>query len=64
MVRNIKRRIWKRLLQEVGHDVIKLKRESFERKAYARMTNTIFTPGTSTKEEMIATANLIIKEDI
>ena len=30
------------------------KRESFERKAYARMTNTIFTPGTSTKEEMIA----------
>lgn len=30
------------------------KRESFERKAYARMTNTIFTPGESTKEEMIA----------
>lgn len=30
------------------------KRESFERKAYARMTNTIFTPGNDTLEEMIA----------
>ncbi len=29
------------------------KRESFERKAYARMTNTIFMPGTDTLEEMI-----------
>ena len=30
------------------------KRESFERKAYARMTNTVFTPGTSKVEDMIA----------
>lgn len=30
------------------------KRESFERKAYARMTNTVFTPGTDTVNEMIA----------
>ncbi len=30
------------------------KRESFERKAYARMTNTFFTAGHSTLEEMIA----------
>ena len=30
------------------------KRESFERKAYARMTNTIFTPGTDYVEDMIA----------
>lgn len=30
------------------------KRESFERKAYARMTNTIFTPGNDNLEEMIA----------
>lgn len=30
------------------------KRESFERKAYARMTNTIFTPGTDKLEDMIA----------
>lgn len=30
------------------------KRESFERKAYARMTNTIFTKGTHTLDEMIA----------
>lgn len=30
------------------------KRESFERKAYARMTNTLFTRGNATKEEMIA----------
>lgn len=30
------------------------KRESFERKAYARMTNTIFTPGNDTLEDMIA----------
>lgn len=30
------------------------KRESFERKAYARMTNTIFTPGKDKLEDMIA----------
>jgi TldD protein len=30
------------------------KRESFERKAYARMTNTFFTPGDSSKEQLIA----------
>lgn len=30
------------------------KRESFERKAYARMTNTFFTAGNNTLEEMIA----------
>lgn len=30
------------------------KRESFERKAYARMTNTVFTPGSHTVDEMIA----------
>jgi TldD protein len=30
------------------------KRESFERKAYARMTNTFFTGGTDSLEEMIA----------
>ena len=30
------------------------KRENFEHKAYTRMTNTMFDPGTSTKEEMIA----------
>jgi TldD protein len=30
------------------------KRESFERKAYARMTNTFFTPGGDRLEEMIA----------
>lgn len=30
------------------------KRESFERKAYTRMTSTYFEPGTSTPEEMIA----------
>ncbi len=30
------------------------KRESFERKAYARMTNTFFAPGEDTLEEMIA----------
>jgi TldD protein len=30
------------------------KRESFERKAYARMTNTFFTPGTDSLEQMIA----------
>lgn len=30
------------------------RRESFKRKAYARMTNTYFAPGTSTKEEIIA----------
>ncbi|MGN0314421.1 MAG: TldD/PmbA family protein [Fusicatenibacter sp.] len=30
------------------------KRESFERKAYTRMTNTFFTPGTDTLEHMIA----------
>ena len=30
------------------------KRESFERKAYTRMTNTLFTSGTATLEEMIA----------
>lgn len=30
------------------------RRESFERKAYARMTNTYFEKGTSKKEEMIA----------
>jgi TldD protein len=30
------------------------KRESFERKAYARMTNTFFTPGHNTLDEMIA----------
>jgi TldD protein len=30
------------------------KRESFERKAYARMTNTFFTPGPDRLEEMIA----------
>ncbi|OAA30085.1 Zn-dependent protease [Kosmotoga arenicorallina S304] len=30
------------------------KRESFERKAYARMTNTFFSPGKDTLEEMIA----------
>ena len=30
------------------------KRESFERKAYARMTNTFFTPGTDPLEDMIA----------
>lgn len=30
------------------------KRESFERKAYARMTNTIFTKGTDSLEDMIA----------
>ncbi len=30
------------------------KRESFEHKAYTRMTNTMFDSGTSTKEEMIA----------
>ncbi len=30
------------------------KRESFERKAYARMTNTIFTPGKNNLDEMIA----------
>ncbi len=30
------------------------KRESFERKAYARMTNTIFTSGKDTLEDMIA----------
>lgn len=30
------------------------KRESFERKAYARMTNTIFTPGNDTLEDMIS----------
>lgn len=29
------------------------RRWSFERKAYARMTNTFFAPGTSTKEELI-----------
>ncbi|WP_456398664.1 TldD/PmbA family protein [Mesoaciditoga sp.] len=29
------------------------KRESFERKAYARMTNTFFTPGEDTLEDMI-----------
>lgn len=30
------------------------KRQSFERKAYSRMTNTFFTPGESTFEEMLA----------
>ena len=30
------------------------KRETFERKAYARMTNTIFTPGNDSVEDMIA----------
>ena len=30
------------------------KRENFEHKVYTRMTNTMFDPGTSTKEEMIA----------
>lgn len=30
------------------------RRESYERKAYTRMTNTYFTPGTSSVEEMIA----------
>lgn len=30
------------------------KRESFERKAYARMTNTFFGPGNSTLDEMVA----------
>ncbi|MBR4768615.1 MAG: TldD/PmbA family protein [Lachnospiraceae bacterium] len=30
------------------------RRESFQRKAYTRMTNTVFDPGTSTVEEMIA----------
>ncbi len=30
------------------------RRESFERKAYTRMTNTFFTPGTDTLEDMIA----------
>ena len=30
------------------------RRESFERKAYARMTNTFFGPGTHTLEEMLA----------
>lgn len=30
------------------------RRESYERKAYTRMTNTYFEPGTSTLEEMIA----------
>ena len=30
------------------------RRESFDRKAYARMTNTFFTPGTDTLDEMIA----------
>jgi TldD protein len=30
------------------------KRESFERKAYARMTNTFFTPGSDRLEEMVA----------
>lgn len=30
------------------------KRQNFEHKAYTRMTNTMFDPGTSTKEEMIA----------
>ncbi len=30
------------------------RRESFERKAYARMTNTIFMPGNDTLEDMIA----------
>lgn len=30
------------------------RRESYARKAYTRMTNTFFSPGTSTKEEMIA----------
>ena len=30
------------------------KRESFERKAYARMTNTIFDSGTDTFEDMLA----------
>ncbi len=30
------------------------KRESFERKAYARMTNTLFTPGNDSVEDMIA----------
>lgn len=30
------------------------KRESYERKAYARMTNTFFMPGTHTLDEMIA----------
>jgi TldD protein len=30
------------------------KRESFERKVYARMTNTFFTPGTDRLEQMIA----------
>jgi len=30
------------------------RRESFERKAYARMTNTLFTPGASSLEEMVA----------
>lgn len=30
------------------------RRESYKRKAYTRMTNTFFKPGTSTKEELIA----------
>ncbi len=30
------------------------KRQSFERKAYARMTNTFFAPGTDTYEDMLA----------
>ncbi len=30
------------------------KRQNFEHKVYTRMTNTMFDPGTSTKEEMIA----------
>jgi TldD protein len=30
------------------------RRESYERKTYARMTNTYFAPGTSTRDELIA----------